>query len=252
MTNIESELTCRDHSGGVIEVQLGNAPQNSLTVPFLMDVTQLIRELDASEHCKAILFTSPFQDFCVGVTEAEAASLDRNGQAALHAALNEAMLALYACETPMLCALRGRTLAEGLMFLLASDIRIAHARAAIEFSQIKLGRGYPEILMAVARASMDSNTQRRLMLTGQRLGPIAARTAHLIEIIADDMGDLQEYALKEAQKLAALPQDAFVAIKKELRAETVEHIFRLNSGVSIEERGQTEMGEIPNPIRKSA
>ena len=111
-----------------------------------------------------------------------------------------------------------------MFFVLASDLRVAHARAGFELIDVQLGREYPVALMEIARATLDANTQRRLMLTGQRLGPIAARNAQIIEVLADDLEDLHGYALKEARKMARLPGQAYAKIKRDLRIDTIERI----------------------------
>ncbi|WP_420002854.1 enoyl-CoA hydratase/isomerase family protein [Arenibacterium sp. LLYu02] len=220
-------LNRREHGDGVIELQLGHAPENRLTDPFLTDFTQEIYDLVQDPAVRAVLLTSPFRDFSTGVDpELAAADLPAG-------ALNAAFLALYACPKPVVCACVGLSSGAGLFFALASDLRVAHARAAFEMTEVLTGHGYPAGLMEIARATLDSNTQRRLMLTGQRLGPIAARNAQIIEVLADDLDDLHGYALKEARKFARLDPKVFAEIKNELRGETIARIeSRLDDDMS--------------------
>ena len=63
-----------------------------------------------------------------------------------------------------------------------------------------------------------------MMLTGQPIGPIAARNFGFIDIIADDLEDLAGYSLSEARKLAELPSMAYASIKQQLRGETIKKI----------------------------
>lgn len=217
-------LTLHQHDGAVTELQLGHGPMNALNSELLMDLRQEILTLDSDPDVNAILLSSPFADFCVGVTPDLLKTLDYTAANALETALNQLFFALYACETPTVVATRGRVSGEGMFFVLASDIRVSHARARFTLSQVTDGTGFPVALMEIAKATLNSNTQRRLMLTGQDIGPIAARNANFIEIIADDYDDLAQYSLNEARKLAALPQDAYREIKRELRKETITRI----------------------------
>ncbi len=219
-------LTLHQHDGAVTELQLGHGPMNALTTDFLLDVRQTIQALDSDPDVNAILLSSPFADFCVGVTPETLKTLDQTAAVALETALNQLFLTLYACDTPTIVAVRGRVSGEGMFFVLASDLRVSHARARFELSQINQGTGFPRALMEIAKASLSSNTQRRLMLTGQDIGPIAARNADFIEIIADDYADLERYSLTEARKLAALPQDAYREIKHELRKDVISSITK--------------------------
>ena len=128
-----------------------------------------------------------------------------------------------------------------MFFVLASDLRVAHARAGFEMTEVLRGCEYPIALMEIAKATLDSNTQRRLMLTGQRLGPIAARNAQIIEVIADDLEDLHGYALKEARKFAALSAETFAQIKFELRADTIGRIEDLLDATLSPDRAAPRM-----------
>ena len=208
----------RLHGDGVVELQLGHAPENRLTAEFLNDFEREIREMSADPDVKAVLLTSPFKDFSTGVDQ------DLSDTSALASDLNAAFLALYAFPKPVIIATVGLCSGAGMFFVLASDLRVAHARAGFELIDVQLGREYPVALMEIARATLDANAQRRLMLTGQRLGPIAARNAQIIEVLADDLEDLHGYALKEARKMARLPGQAYAKIKRDLRIDTIERI----------------------------
>ena len=217
-------LNRRTHGDGVVELQLGRAPDNRLSGDFLRDFEHEIRALSADPEVRSILLTSPFKDFSVGI-DPEIEEPD-----SIAAELNGAFLALYACPKPVVVATLGLSSGAGMFFILASDLRVSHARGAFEMIEVQQGNVFPVALMEIARAVLDTNTQRRLMLTGQRLGPIAARNAQFIEIIADDLQDLHGYALKEARKLAALPQEAYAAIKRDLRADCIARIESLLDG----------------------
>lgn len=216
-------LNQRSHDQGVVELQLGHTPRNALTVEFLLDFQRKIIALDDDPEVRAIILSSPFKDFSIGVDTGNSPQ-DSTAEEALNRALNTAFLTLYACSTPVIASVRGEILAEGLFFVLASDLRVAHARSAFEFSTVAKGKTYPAVLLEIAKAALDGNTQRRLLLTGQRIGPIAARNAQFVEVIADDYEDLERYTLKEASKLAQLPGDTFSQIKLELRREALERM----------------------------
>ena len=216
-------LQRREHGDGVVELELGNAPQNALSVEFLMDFQHQISALEADANVKSLLLTSPFKDFSTG-TEPAWWEQDSTSVEALERALNAAFLTLFACTKPVVCVARGEVLEAGMFFVLASDVRVAHARAAFEMSEISRGQIYPVTLMEIARATLDPQSQRRLMLTGQRLGPISSRHAGFIDVIADDYDDLIDYALKEARKLAKLPAETYAQIKMDLRQDALARI----------------------------
>lgn len=216
-------LNRRAHGDGVVELELGHAPQNVLSVEFLMDFQHEISALEADPDVSSIVLTSPFKDFSTG-THQKDWTQDSASSEALERALNTAFLTLFACTKPVVCVARGEVLEAGMFFVLASDVRVAHARAAFEMSEVPRGQIYPVTLMEIARATLDPQSQRRLILSGQRLGPISGRHAGFIDVIADDYDDLIDYALKEARKLAKLPLEAYAQIKLELRQDALARI----------------------------
>lgn len=240
-------LNRRPHRDGLCELQLGHGPNNRLTAEFLADFENEIRDLDADPDVRAILLTSPFTAFSIGIDPEQVQDVG-----SLAMPLSSAFLALYSCMTPVVVAALGPTSNAAMFFVLASDIRVSHARASFEMNEVVHGWQFPPALMEIARATLDSNTQRRLMLTGQRLGPIAARNAQFIEVIADDLDDLHGYAMKEAHKLAELPFEAFAAIKRELRRDTIARIEHLldrdmqqAQGDASPDRGATDPSAAP-------
>ena len=216
-------LNRRVHGEGVVELELGHAPQNTLSVEFLMDFQSQISLLEEDPEVKSIVLTSPFKDFSTGTTSKDWHQ-DSTSSEALERALNAAFLTLFACPKPVVCVARGEVLEAGMFFVLASDIRVAHARAAFEMSDVSRGQIYPVTLMEIARATLDPQSQRRLMLGGQRLGPISGRHAGFIDVIADDYEDLIDYALKEARKLANLHPESYAQVKMELRQDALARI----------------------------
>ncbi len=216
-------LNRRAHGDGVVELELGHAPQNVLSVEYLMDFHHEIRALEADPNITVIILTSPFKDFSVG-TNPEDWKQDAASREALDRALNTAFLTLFACSKPVVCVARGEVLEAGMFFVLASDVRVAHARAAFEMSEVSRGQFYPVALLEIARATLDPQSQRRLILSGQRLGPISGRHAGFVDVIADDYNDLIEYALKEARKLSNLPLECYAQTKLKLRQDALARI----------------------------
>lgn len=216
-------LNRRAHGDGVVELEMAHAPRNALTVEFLMDFQHEIMLLEHDPDVKSIILTSPFKDLSTG-TDPEQWQQDQSASDALERALNTAFLTLFACGKPVISVARGEVLDAGMFIVLASDMRVAHARSAFEMSQLARAQIYPIALMEIARAMLDSHSQRRLMLTTQRMGPIAARNAGFVDVLADDYQDLTDYALKEARKLAKLSGETYARIKLELRRDALERI----------------------------
>lgn len=214
-----------DLGDGIFEVQLGRAPVNALSADFLMQFAAEIESISKDETVRAIILTSPFKVFSAGLDLKQAKDFDIAQQHAVVQGLNEAFLALYACPKPVVASVGGAAIAGGLFFVLASDRRVAMSkRSSFGLAEVRVGADFPVGPLEIAKATLDSDTQRRLMLTGQPIGPIAARNAGFIDIIAEDHEDLVAYSLSEARKLAELPSEAYASVKLQLRGETIARI----------------------------
>ncbi|KII18065.1 enoyl-CoA hydratase/isomerase family protein [Phaeobacter sp. S60] len=212
------------HGDGVVEIKLARAPVNALSPEFLMDFADVINEIGEDPTVRALLLTSAFKVFSAGLDLKVARDLDLAGQRAAVRGLNEAFLALYACPKPVVAAVNGAAIAGGLFFILCSDVRVAQVKSKFGLAEVQAGVDFPIAPLEIARATLNPNIQRRLMMTGQTIGPIAARNFNIVDIIADDAEDLLGYALKEARALAELPPGTYAAIKQQLRGETIAKI----------------------------
>lgn len=217
-------LNRREHEDGVVELQLGRAPVNALSPEFLFDFAAEINSLAQDKDVRAIVLSSPFKVFCAGLDLKEAQHFDVEQQHAIVRGLNDAFLTLYACPKPTVVAVNGAVIAGGLFFVLASDLRVSASKASFGLAEVRVGADFPIGPLEIARATLDSNTQRRLMLTGQPIGAVAARNANIVDIIAEDASEVLPRAVKEAKKLAELPPMTFASVKQQLRGDTISRI----------------------------
>ncbi|MGR3759442.1 enoyl-CoA hydratase/isomerase family protein [Roseobacteraceae bacterium NS-SX3] len=220
----ENWLNRRSHGDGIIELQLGRGPVNALSAEFLMDFKSEIEDLGRDGDVRAIILSSPFKVFSAGVDLKEAQDFTVEQQHGIVRGLNEGFLALYSCPKPTVAAVNGAAIAGGLFFVLGCDARVAFSKATFGLAEVRVGADFPAGPLEIARATLDSNSQRRLMLSGRPIGPVAARHAGIVDIIAEDMEDLMGFALREARTLGELPPKTYASVKRQLRGEVIARI----------------------------
>ncbi|WP_293576107.1 enoyl-CoA hydratase/isomerase family protein [Phaeobacter sp.] len=231
-------ITLEPRGDRVWELQLGRGPVNALTPEFLEDIRQCFDDIAERSDIGALVLTSPFKVFSAGMDLKAAREFDVVRQREMVKGLNEAFLAIYRCPKPIVAAINGAAIAGGLFFVLCSDVRIAMAKTKFGLAEVKVGVDFPVGPLEIARSTLDTNIQRRLMLTGQTIGPIAARNFNIVDIIADDAEDLHGYAMREARTLAELPPGAFAKIKLQLRQDTIAKIeTAMTAGANDPENG---------------
>ncbi len=225
-----------DHADGVIELQLNRVPVNALSADFLMDFAATLDRLGQDDSVRAIVISSALKVFSAGLDLKDARTFDIPRQHAIVKGLNVGFLAEFACPKPVVAAVGGAAIAGGLFFVLAADFRVGNERAQLGLAEVRVGATFPAGPMEIARATLDANLLRRMMLTGQ---PIDAGTAHRRGVLDELVeGDPLPRALEEARALAQLPPRTYGAVKRQIRGDTIALIERLMaSGANAPEGG---------------
>ncbi len=208
-------LNRREHGAGIVELQLGSGPSNALSAPFLDDFVSQITALDQDETVDVILLGSPFHDFSTG-TGAEQNTTE------FMQALDQALIELFACKTPTLAVVNGDIHGPGLSLILACDTRIGVAKSGYSFNGVETALQLSAAESVLVQQTLDPHVVRRMFLTGQTIGPVAARNYGIIDIVAEDQEDLWMYALREAKALCAISPENYARAKTQVRAQILE------------------------------
>lgn len=210
-----------DHGDGIAGIGLNRGPVNALSPEFLMGFAAMLDQMEADPSVRAVVLSSPFKVFSAGLDLKEAQGFDLAAQHAIVEALNVGFLRLFAFSKPTVAAVSGAAIAGGLFYVLASDLRVAGPRAAFGLAEVRVGADFPVGPLEIARATLDPNTLRRLMLTGQPMRAGQAHAAGIVDVLVDDTQEVQERAIAEARTLADLPSIAFASVKRQIRGPAI-------------------------------
>ncbi len=200
-------LNRRSHGAGIVELQLGKGPSNGLNAEFLLDFSAEIQSLAEDSAIQIILISSPFHSFCNGAEVSENSAEFADG-------VQSAIDALLSCGKPTIAVINGDILDAGLCLALACDSRIGVTKTGYGLPYVHTRRSPTAAEQKILHQKLDPNVARRLLLTGQTIGPVAARNYGIIDLVAEDQEDLWMFALREAKTFAAVPADHFAAVKK--------------------------------------
>ena len=239
------DLTQTTHPGGVVCLTLNRSPVNALSADGLLRFAARIKALEADDDVRAIVIASPFKVFSAGLNLKEAQHFDLAAQHDIVRGLNEGFLALFACAKPTVVAVEGAAIAGGLFYVLASDLRIASAKAQFGLAEVRVGADFPLGPMEIARATLSANDLRRLMLTGQPVSAEDARMSGMIDRIVAE-GTALDAALAEAAQLGQIPPKTFASVKRQIRGDVIARIEAgIASGANAPEDGWFNAETIP-------
>jgi enoyl-CoA hydratase len=211
-------LRREDLDDGITRVTLSRAPVNALNPEFLMQFADLLEGLTEDATVKALVLASRFKVFSAGLDLKEAQAFDLADQHAIVTGLNVAFTRLFAFPKPVIAVAEGPAIAGGLFFVLGADWRVAGPGASFGLAEVRVGADFPVGLMEIARATLNPNDLRRLMLGGRPIKAEAALKAGIVDVIAEDA---MECALKEAQHFASIPPTTFAAVKHQIRGDVI-------------------------------
>jgi enoyl-CoA hydratase/carnithine racemase len=180
-----------------------------------------VEDLVSDDTVKAIVLSSDFKVFSAGLNLKEAMEFDLDQQFAIVEALNRDFLRLFPCTKPVVAAVNGAAIAGGLFFVLAADFCVAGPKAQFGLAEVRVGANLPVGPMEIARATIDTNTLRQLLLTGLPLRADRAHQVGMVDVLVEDPDEVLAQAVKQAQMLADLPPLAYANIKRDLRAPAV-------------------------------
>jgi len=175
---------------------------NIINSAMAQELIGACRDINGDENVRVVLITAKGKDFCLGRTF-EQSSIDKD---IIH---YKVAGAIGSIEKPVITAIQGKCLGQGLEIALASDIRFATSSAQFGFPWVAQGR-----------IPSDGGSQRlpRIIGRGKALelllnaAVIDAKEAELIGLVSKVYGN--EVLIKETEQFATeLAQKAPVALR---------------------------------------
>ena len=216
------------HKGGVLQVELNNAPVNSLSATKLRELRKCFNAVASDNSVSSVLLTSGLKVFSAGLNLKEAQTYDIEAQSDVVNAFHECFLELYSFPKPLICAVEGAAIAGGLFPVLCSDYRIAEEKAQFGLAEVRVGVGFPVGLVEIVRAEVTQNAMRAVMLSGQPISASAAEKAGIVDELVPE-GDALDRAMQVVVEYSQLPPQAYKTVKQQIRAPI---IAALNSEVT--------------------
>jgi len=204
---------------GIRHIAIEGKGPNALTLDAVAALGAKLTEAEQDPATEAvILHGNPGGAFCVGLDNATLAAGDHTARELL-GSMGELLLRLFTSHLRIVAQVEGHAVAAGAMLLLVSDIRIGtQADYRVGFSEVGVGMPLPGLPLALAQHRLDSRWVTRTTALAELLAPQDAVAAGFL----DRTSDALELDCREAaERLAALPRDAYTETAATLRAAAV-------------------------------
>lgn len=232
-------LRVEEPAPGIALISLTRPPVNAVNLTMLEEFRTLAEMLAADDDTRVAIITGEGKVFSVGADMAhfqtEFAQRADSAPIYIRLATKVGLLALETLPKPVICALNGTAVGEGLEIAMASDFRIAARSARLGFPEANIGLipasgGCSRIvkLVGLARAT-------EMVLLGELMDAEEAAAAGLLWKVVDD-GNLIDTAIDLACRLARKAPLALGMAKAVLRACTD---IDMTSGHTLEMMAQS-------------
>jgi enoyl-CoA hydratase len=204
------------HRGRVAVLQMTHGKANAMDL-------ELCRALTAQVHAYvqspagALVITGQGKMFSAGV---DLPRLVAGGAAYAREflpAMNHAFETLFACSKPVVAAVNGHAIAGGCVMACCADYRImAREPGRIGIPELLVGVPFPVVPLEIVRFATPPQHVQALIYRGLTLPADEALQYGLIDAVVEPDGML-DGAVAVAERLAAVPFDAFHLTKRLLR-----------------------------------
>mgnify|MGYP001793976175 CR=1 FL=1 len=201
----------------------GKGP-NALTLNAVNAINAALTLAEEDQSTEAIILRGKSTDaFSVGLDNAVLAE-GEEAAAGLLTAMGKLLMRLFTSHLRIVAQVEGHAVAAGAMLLLVSDIRIGtEDDYRIGFSEVGIGMPLPGLPIALARHRLSPRWLTRTTAHAELLRPPQAQAAGFLDDLVDVSG-IDAATAMAADKLAALPRDAYMQTAATLRAAAVEEM----------------------------
>jgi enoyl-CoA hydratase len=207
---------------------------NALTGEMVIGLVEELRNVVTRDDVRVVVVTGTGAAFSAGADLTGDAPQEKYDSSAVDAA-NALIRAITDCDKPVVCGLNGVAAGVGMSAVLACDLVVAKASAALTLGFTRIGLMPDGGATATVAAAIGRVRAMRLALLSDLLGAQEAYDVGLVShVFADD--DYDEGLGKVVRRLASGPPLAQAATKKAVNAATLD---RLSDAFQRERAGQS-------------
>jgi enoyl-CoA hydratase len=215
----------REMRGEVAVLRLAHGKVNAIDVELM---EELEAELTAVEHsaARALVLTGRGGSFSAGVDLFRVAEEGRFYLERFLPALSRALGRLFTFPRPVVAAANGHAIAGGAILAFACDHRIlAEGPARFGVPELLVGVPFPCLPLEIVRFAVPRHRLQEIVYGGRNYTVEEALEGGLVDETAPAEA-LLDRACAAAERLAAIPSDAFRLTKAALRGPTMERVAR--------------------------
>jgi enoyl-CoA hydratase/carnithine racemase len=216
---------------GPIRVIRMNRPEkkNALTRPMYVEMARAIRDAEANDAIRCMIFAGSPGAFCAGSDIGDFLKAAETGE--FDSRILEFLDALVRCQKPLVAAVGGLAVGIGTTMLLHCDHVVAATGAVFSTPFLKLGLVPEAASSLLAPRRLGHARAFSLLVMGRPLSAAEAKEAGLVNSVVET-GLVDATARQAADEIAALPPGAVAISRRLMRGDLDEVLARIDTEVA--------------------
>ncbi|MFW6114705.1 MAG: enoyl-CoA hydratase/isomerase family protein [Thermodesulfobacteriota bacterium] len=195
----------------VAVIRLNNKVTNALSPGLVGELSSALTQV--KNEFLGIILAGGAKFFSIGFDLPSLLELDRKGMTRFFYEFNQAAFSLFTMPLPTGCAMAGHAIAGGNILALTCDYRFAASgEKLIGLNEVRLGVPVPYLADLMLRQIVSDRAATEIIYHGQFITVSEAEKIGLVDNVVPQE-KLEDYAAEKIAELAALPREAFIAIK---------------------------------------
>lgn len=198
-----------ERHGPLVVLRLDKARGNAIDEPMVEGLAAAVEEIADDDAVRGVLLASAHPKiFCPGLDLVTLVEYDRPGMERFFARFEDAMLALYSLQKPVVAAIGGAAVAGGCILALTADHRVLRRGSPIGLNEVRIGVPVPGWVVTLLRISITPTAFARVGLLGQNFTDEEALETGLVHEVLPAEG----FAAAAAARLEELASRDPVAV----------------------------------------
>ncbi|MBD3196047.1 MAG: hypothetical protein GF317_13395 [Candidatus Lokiarchaeota archaeon] len=185
---------------------------NAFTIDQLTHLKNAIEYCQENNKIRGVLLTNNGNSFSTGMDLDFIDGSDHNAVKALEATAAD-ICRLLMNGKPSICAINGRAMGEGVVFIVCCDYRIATKESYFQMPEIYSGIFPGTGCTILFTKILGINWTKKLLMWAEKVDSEMAQKINLIDKLVKDREELQKEAFKKARFLSTKNQTVLSAIK---------------------------------------
>jgi enoyl-CoA hydratase/carnithine racemase len=225
---------------GAVRVIRMNRPEkkNALTRPMYVEMARALREAEASDAIRCVMFAGSPGAFCAGSDIADFLKAAESGN--FDPRILEFLYALARSQKPLVAAVGGVAIGIGTTMLFHCDHVVASADALFSTPFLKLGLVPEAASSLLAPRRMGHARAFSMLVMGRPFSATEAKEAGIVNTVVGPAA-VDDIALKAAQEIATLPAGAVAITRRLMRGHLDDVVERIDTeAMHFKERLQSD------------